>query len=175
MVIAFLHFLFLYLSSSQIWLNPDHHFLSTGKTSNKICNVFCGMLIECNNLQGISENKMLAPMGIPFYEMPQVVFFHMTLDGYSPNTSKVSWENNNKKKLSICTPCNALDHGYYLNKAFPWLCLVWKGLNSDNAWGLTLHNELRLFFHVSLAVELGLAPLHHLLELPQLKTSISLF
>ncbi len=90
MVIAFLHFLFLNLSSSQIWLNPDHHFLSTGKTSNKICNVFCGMLVECNNLQGISENKMLAPMGIPFYEMPQVVFFHMTLDGYSLNTGKVS-------------------------------------------------------------------------------------
>jgi hypothetical protein len=32
------------------------------------------MLIECNNLQGISENKMLAPMSIPFYEMPQVLF-----------------------------------------------------------------------------------------------------
>jgi len=29
--------------------------------------------------------------------------------------------------------------------------------------------------HVTLVVELGLAPLHHLPELPQLKTSISLF
>jgi hypothetical protein len=78
MAIGFLHFLFLYLPSSQIWLNPDHHFLTTGKTSNKICNVFRGMLIECNNLQGTSENKMLAPMGIPFYEMPLVVSFTMT-------------------------------------------------------------------------------------------------
>jgi hypothetical protein len=44
------------------------------RTSHKICSMFGGTLIECKNLCSISENKMLAVVGVLFFNMLYKVF-----------------------------------------------------------------------------------------------------
>jgi hypothetical protein len=44
------------------------------KTSYKIYSVFGERFTEPKNPQAISENEMPAPMGIPFSEVPHIVF-----------------------------------------------------------------------------------------------------
>jgi hypothetical protein len=59
------------------------------KTSTQICSVFGGMLIECKNLQGLSDKEMLAYVGIPFFKMPHVTL-HFFFRVYLPKTVQVS-------------------------------------------------------------------------------------
>jgi hypothetical protein len=51
------------------------------KTSTQICSVFGGMLIECKNLQGLSDKEMSAYVSILFFKMPHITFNFVFLVG----------------------------------------------------------------------------------------------